>query len=251
MGKVFKYEWKKQLFSKVVIGGILLGLTLLYIAGIFIKKDNLQEWALVLLVLAGTFSSIYVGLECLSVLNKDLKTKESHMLFMVPRSAYQILGAKILASICQILLTLGLFAAAFLACFTAYLAANDGFAAFLKVLQRTLHDWLELDIRWEEITLVIAEIFVSWICMIATGFTAIIAVRTVLTKTRFATGIAVLVFLALNWGINKISNEILNFGNGSWEEMLRYFWVDLGVMAVITVVLLLISGWMAEKKLSV
>ena len=33
MGKIFKYEWKKQMFSKYVIGGILLVLTLIFMIG--------------------------------------------------------------------------------------------------------------------------------------------------------------------------------------------------------------------------
>lgn len=250
MLKIFKYEWRKQLFSKLVIGCILLGLTLLYVAGMFVGKENWQEIALVLLVFAGMFAAMYVGIECLIVLNRDLKTKESHMLFMVPHSAYEILGAKILAAICQILLTGVLFAAAFFACFTAYIAANEGLAQFLNVLRQLLREWMDVDLKWDQILLVLAEIFLGWINMVAVGITSIIAVRTVLANNKCATLLAVVLFFLLNWGISRISQAIMDLADG-WTEMMKYFWIQLGVLSVITVVLLLVSGWMAEKKLSV
>ena len=98
MGKIFKYEWKKQMFSKYVIGGILLVLTLIFMLGTMLEREEWQATSLVLLVVAGAFTSMYIGVECLLVLNRDLRTKESHMLFMIPYPAYTILGAKILAA---------------------------------------------------------------------------------------------------------------------------------------------------------
>ena len=84
MGKIFKYEWKKQMFSKYVIGGILLVLTLIFMLGTMLEREEWQATSLVLLVVAGAFTSMYIGVECLLVLNRDLRTKESHMLFMIP-----------------------------------------------------------------------------------------------------------------------------------------------------------------------
>ena len=101
MGKIFKYEWKKQMFSKYVIGGILLVLTLIFMLGTMLEREEWQATSLVLLVVAGAFTSMYIGVECLLVLNRDLRTKESHMLFMIPYPAYTILGAKILAAVCR------------------------------------------------------------------------------------------------------------------------------------------------------
>lgn len=247
MGKIVKYEWKKQLFSKIVIGAVLLVLTLLYVIGTLAHKENWQEISLVFLIMAGVFSSMYVGIESLLVLNRDLRTKESHMLFMIPHSAYEILGAKILVAFCEILLTAVLFAAAFFLCFTAYVAANDGFARFLTVLQGLIRESIEVEITWQQAGIAAGMLFVSWIGVIAAGFVSIISVRTVLVKSRFATPIAVVVFLILNWGMGKISGVFLEH----IPTLMQAFAIDTAVTAVITVLLLVLAGWMAEKKLSV
>ena len=250
MGKIFKYEWKKQMFSKYVIGGILLVLTLIFMLGTMLEKEDWQATSLVLLVVAGAFTSMYIGVECLLVLNRDLRTKESHMLFMIPYPAYTILGAKILAAVCQILLTAALFAGAFFLCFSAYLAANSSFGQFFEILKRVLNEWVEIDITWDWTLLGIGQLIISWIGMIAAGFTAIIAVRTVFVQSKLATPLAIVLFFVLNWGMVKLVDLADRMIPVTASDF-THFWAQLGVLAVLAVILLILSGWMAEKKLSV
>lgn len=250
MLKLFKYEWKKQMFSKLVIGCILLVLALFYVLGVALKKDGWAELVMVLLVMTGMFASIYAGIECLLVLDRDIRTKESHMLFMIPKPAYQILGAKILAAVCQIFLTMVMFGAAFAVCFTAYMAANQSIAEILDYLRSYAEELLDLRIRWGALVEALASMFLQWINVIASGFAAIISVRTVLSRTKLAGLIAFVVFVLLNWGtgwlLGKINGLSANAGGG-----MLYYWLSLAASAVITVVLLVFSGWLAEKKLSV
>lgn len=250
MVKLFKYEWKKQMFSKLIIGCILVVLVVLYMLGMLLEKDWWQELSMGFMVLAGMFAAIYVGVESLLVFDRDLRTKESHMLFMVPKSAYQILGAKILASICQIMLTIAMFAAAFVFCFLAYLAANESLAEMLNYLKDFVEQIIEVEIAWQTVGQVVAAMFVSWINMIATGYVTIISVRTVLSKTRLAGVIAFIVFILLSWGTNWLMGRINGLSASSDSDIL-YYGFSLAVTAVITLLLLLLSGWMAEKKLSV
>ncbi len=247
---LFKYEWKKQMNSKLIIGCALLALCAFYVLGTLLKKEGWPEIAMVLLALVGMFAAIYVGIESLLVLDKDIRTKESHMLFMVPRSAYQILAAKILAAICQILLTMVMFGAAFMICFTAYMAANESLADMLDYLRQMVEEMFEVEIEWDMVLLVLISMFVSWINMIASGFAAIISVRTALTRTKLAGILAVAVYLLINWGTNWMTGKINGLSTGADTEML-YYCLGLGATAVVTVILLVFSGWMAEKKLSV
>lgn len=250
MGKIFKYEWKKQMFSKYLIGGILLVLTLIFMLGTMLEREEWQATSLVLLVVAGAFTSMYIGVECLLVLNRDLRTKESHMLFMIPYPAYTILGAKILAAVCQILLTAALFVGAFFLCFSAYLAANSSFGQFFEILKRLLNEWVEIDITWDWTLLGIGQLIISWIGMIAAGFTAIIAVRTVFVQSKLATPLAIVLFFVLNWGMVKLVDLADRMIPVTASDF-AHFWAQLGVLAVLAVMLLILSGWMAEKKLSV
>ncbi len=250
MLKLFKYEWRKQIGSKIIIGCILLALCVFYVLGTLLKKDGWSELAMVFLVLAGVFASIYVGIESLLVLDRDVRTKESYMLFMVPKSAYQILAAKILAAICQILLTIVMFGAAFVICFTAYMAANESIAEMLDYLRQMVEQMFEVEIEWDMVALAVTSMFVSWINMIASGFAAIIAVRTVLSRTKLAGLLAFVVYLLINWGTNLLTGRINGLSTGEDTWML-YYSLGLAATAGITVVLLVLSGWMAEKKLSV
>ena len=156
MLKLFKYEWRKQIGSKIIIGCILLALCVFYVLGTLLKKDGWSELAMVFLVLAGVFASIYVGIESLLVLDRDVRTKESYMLFMVPKPAYQILAAKILAAICQILLTMVMFGTAFMVCFTVYMAANESLATMLDFLKQYIERIFEIEIEWDMVLLVLS-----------------------------------------------------------------------------------------------
>lgn len=250
MLKLFKYEWKKQMGSKLIIGCILLALCAFYILGTVIKREGWPEIAMVLLVLVGMFAAIYVGIESLIVLDKDVRTKESYMLFMLPKSAYQILAAKILAAICQILLTMLMFGAAFMVCFTTYMAANESLAEMLNFLRQYIERLFEIEIEWDRVLLVLGSMFVSWISMIASGFAAIISVRTILSRTKLAGILAVVVYLLITWATNWMVGKINGLSTGPENEIL-YYCLGLGATALVTVVLLVFSGWMAEKKLSV
>lgn len=250
MLKLFKYEWKKQMSSKLVIGCILLALCGFYILGMVLKKEGWAEIAMVLLVFVGMFAAVYVGIESLLVLNRDIRTKESYMLFLVPKPAWQILTAKILAAVCQIFLTMVMFGAAFMVCFTAYMAANESLAEMLNYLRRYAERFFEIEVDWNILLLALVSLFVSWINMIASGFAAIISVRTVLSRTRLAGFLAFGVFLLINWGTNVLTGKINGLSVGPETEML-YYGFGLAATAAVTVLLLIFSGWMAERKLSV
>ncbi len=250
MWKLFKYEWRKQISSKLIIGCILLALCAFYVLGTVLHKEGWAEIAMVFLVLAGMFAAIYVGVESLLVLNRDIRTKESYMLFMVPKSAYQILAAKILAAICQIFLTIVMFGAAFMVCFTAYMAANESLADMLNYLRQMVEEMFEVEIEWDIVLRGILTMFVAWINMIASGFLAIISVRTVLSRTKLAGVLAFAVYILLNWGTSALSGKAVELFADSGPVVLQES-IALGVMAVITVICLILSGWMAEKKLSV
>ncbi len=60
------------------------------------KRIIFWQWELFFLVMCTIFGVIYIGIESVNVLHRDLNTKQSYMLFLTPKSSYQILGAKIL-----------------------------------------------------------------------------------------------------------------------------------------------------------
>ena len=171
------------------------------------------------------------------------------MLFMLPKSAWQIIGAKLLAAVCQIFLTLAMFMGAFAVCFMTYMTANEGLAAALNYLRLYMEHAFSVRIEWGNLVMALVQTAVAWVNMIASGFAAIISVRTVLSRTKLAGVIAFIVFLLLNWAMGRIVGWVYSMGTPKSGTLC--YWAGIAVMALITLALLLFSGWMAEKKLSV
>ena len=103
MGRLIKYELKKQQTSRNIILALLLVFLLAVVVGIFTENGN-TSWNQCngLEMFVGMFVFFYMGIESLLILNRDLKTKQSHMLWMVPMQSWKILGAKYIAAILQI-----------------------------------------------------------------------------------------------------------------------------------------------------
>ena len=85
-----KYELRKTAFSKLVLLVITAVAELAFLLGVFLKKDNLLAIGIVFLFMCAVFGVIYIGIESVNVLYRDLNTKQSYMLFLTPKSSYEI-----------------------------------------------------------------------------------------------------------------------------------------------------------------
>lgn len=72
--------------------------------GRIFKGYNLMGTGMMFLILCAFFGVFYIGLEGIMTLYRDLNSKQSYMLFLTPKSSYEILGAKILENGISILM---------------------------------------------------------------------------------------------------------------------------------------------------
>lgn len=98
MGKLMKYEWKKQRTSRMIVMVALAVCVLTFFGGMLVEKDALMGISATLLLVGSFFVVFYMGIESILILNRDLKTKQSYMIWMTPKSVWEILGAKICCS---------------------------------------------------------------------------------------------------------------------------------------------------------
>ena len=77
MGRLIKYELKKQQTSRNIILALLLVFLLAFAAGIFSDNGNMVGISMGLEIFVGMFVFFYMGIESLLILNRDLKTKQS------------------------------------------------------------------------------------------------------------------------------------------------------------------------------
>lgn len=247
MGKLMKYEFRKTMFSKIILLVITAVLEILLLAGIFLNWENGLGWGIIGLTLCVVIGIFYIGLESLMVFHRDLNTKQSYMLFLTPYDSYQILGAKVLENGISLLMAGCFFAALVAIDFSVAVVYLGGFKELVNVVTRILQQVsVEVQFTTAESLMAVFAVLSVWLMTIVTGFLAIVLCATVLAGRRFSGFVSFLIFLLLSWGCSVLTNQIPE----SLETVVYYTLYILAALAL-TVVMYLISGWIMERKLSV
>ena len=246
MLKLMKYELRKTAFSKLVLLVITAVAELAFLLGVFLKKDNLLAIGIVFLFMCAVFGVIYIGIESVNVLYRDLNTKQSYMLFLTPKSSYEILGAKILENGISIVMA---------GVFFALLAALDITVATLyigglKEMINLVSSFME--INWS-VTFTPAEaafyffgLLASWIVYIVNADLSVILSASVLAGKKGSIIAGFLIFMVISAIIGKALDLIPVL-----QSTELTFVIYIAAAFAIAAVLYLISGWIMEKKLSV
>lgn len=246
MLKLMKYELRKTAFSKLVLLVITAVAELAFLLGVFLKKDNLLAIGIVFLFMCAVFGVIYIGIESVNVLYRDLNTKQSYMLFLTPKSSYEILGAKILENGISIVMA---------GVFFALLAALDITVATLyigglKEMINLVSSFME--INWS-VTFTPAEaafyffgLLASWIVYIVNADLSVILSASVLAGKKGSIIAGFLIFMVISAIIGKALDLIPVL-----QSTELTFVIYIAAAFAIAAVLYLISGWIMEKKLIV
>lgn len=132
MGKLIKYELRKQRTSRLVILAALAVGLLTFWGGLLFDNSNVMGVTIALMFGAAILVLFYTGIEGVLVLNRDLRTRQSYMLWMVPKSVWEIMAAKFVSSILQMLIVFALFVAAGGACLASAIWKEEGFEAIVE-----------------------------------------------------------------------------------------------------------------------
>lgn len=252
MGNLIKYEWRKQRLTRILILASLLAFIVLFLIGGLIKNETIVAVSILIITFAGMFGIFYVGIENLVILNRDLKTKQSYMLWMVPHSTYEILGAKLIAGILQMVFVFLAFFAAGVVTVTVTAASEGSLGDLLRSLGRLFKEVTNSNVDWGAFFGVCLLLLISWINVMMVGFLAIILTRTVLLNARFGGVIAVIVFFLINIGIERIYVlfdsliDMAPLGGMGGVSLFDYIFY-----IVMTVLAFFLTGWIADEKLSV
>ena len=237
MGRLIKYELKKQQTSRNIILALLLVFLLAVVVGTFTENGNTVGISVMLEMFVGMFVFFYMGIESLLILNCDLKTKQSHMLWMVPMQSWKILGAKYIAAILQIFFISAAYVLAAIACILSLIAKMDAWEELFKGL-RIGAEWL-------------FQGNMDWITLMAIGFLAVIVSRTVLINSRFAGIVSFILFFVINGIVEYIYNLFAKYGLMGIHSGLYIGIGECAFYIVACIILFVISSVLAEKKLSV
>lgn len=252
MGKIIKYEWQKQRTSRMIILFTILAGFVAMVAFNFdaIANNSMIVGTTILLLMATSFLVIfYTGIESLVIFNKDLRTKQSHMLWMVPKSTYEILGGKFIAAFLQMLFVFTSVVLSGCICILFIFFINDGsIQDLLQAIQELGKALFRLNIEWQFVIDFSILIFLSWTEIIMIGFLSIIISRTLFLNSKFSGLLSIILFFVI-LNIVEQCYELVNRALGS--SGFQFQFTDLIFYAVTSVILFLISGALADKKLSV
>ena len=247
MLKLMKYEFRKQLFSKLAIVGILLLLELYFFYGLLAENGDAMGTSAGLLGILTFVAILFVSFECIFTFNNDLKTKQSYMLFMTPQSAYSIMGAKILSAIVQIILVALFFGVVAVADVFAILAKKGDVKEFFEMCQQFIQTVFNIEVNVGLLLMIVAEVLISWMLTVILGMFSITLSTTFMANSKARGIVSFLIFIALNVVLSKVSDLI---SDGLVMDT-KEFLLMLVFYTAVTVATYIGTAWMLEKKVCV
>lgn len=254
MGKLIKYELRKQRTSRMVIFIALAVALVCFWAGIALNSGGLTGISVTAMIFGAVFVLFYTGIEGILVFNRDLRTKQSYMLWMIPRSIWEILGAKFISAILQMLIVFGVSCAAVAVSTAGAVLTIGGLSDFMEMVRMMSESFVRGGLHWGDLVSLAFLMFLSWTLIIMTGFLAVILARTILIRSRFAGLLAVILFFVIDFVVARVYDLICRIPFiATWTKIGALGWSLWDVVYFIAVCLILfgVSGLLAEKKLSV
>lgn len=250
MGNLIKYEWRKQRTSRLLILASLIISIILMIGGSISESDVVIGFGVLIISIAGMFSVFYLGIESLIVYNRDLRTKQSYMLFMVPHSTWEILGAKFISAILQMFFAAVAFLVGMAVCFSVIAVYETSIGELMRAIWEFIGRTPEFN--WIPILQALLLLFIVWTMVIMTGFLAVTLSRTVLLKSKFAGLISVVLFFVISGVTERIHIFLINLRNVTAQGILSQIsFFDYAFYILVCMILFFVSGWIADRKLSI
>ena len=254
MGKLIKYELRKQRTSRMVIFIALAVALACFWAGILFENGTFMALSIFGMTFGAVFVLFYTGIEGILVFNRDLRTKQSYMLWMLPKSIWEIIGAKFISAILQMLIVFGISCIAVGVSGAGAVLTIGGLEDLVRMVQDMSRMFVEGGLEWSDLIYMAVLLFLFWTLVIMTGFLAVILARTVLVKSRFAGVLAVVLFFVIFFVIERAYDLLQRIpviasagilGVTGWN-----IW-DFVFYILVALILFGVSGLLAEKKLSV
>ena len=190
---------------------------------------------------------LFVSFESIFTFNNDLRTKQSYMLFMTPKSTYSIMGAKVLSALIQIILVSVFFGVVAAADLFAIAAKNGNIKECLEMCQKFIAFAFEVEGSTKDIVMVIAALVIAWSMTIILAMLSITLSATFMANVKGRGVVSFLIFIALNVVLSKLAGALFP---GVVFEM-GDFILEMLFYAVIITVSYLATAWMLDKKVSV
>lgn len=253
MGKLIKYEFRKQLLSKIVVACVIGGLEAFFFLGLIVGNDKWIGTAMGLFIMAAVFSLIYFSFEAIVTYSNDLKTKQSYMIFLTPCNMFQVVGAKLITTIIQIVLVGGAYLAIGVVNGLIIVARYGTLRQLIEIITELFDTISGLEIRLMDIVFLIVMSLVTWMVFVAMAMFAITLSTTVLSNKKGKGVVSIALYFLIDWLVVKVASlvtptELVERG---YLVVNSEAWAYIGVYAVALVLCYIGTSLLLEKKVSV
>ena len=249
MFNLFKYEFRKTWFSKLIVLALTALAECVFLIGFFRENDTNTGIGIALLAGVGIFGLVYIGIDSMLVLQKDLNTKQSYMLFMTPNNSFKILGSKVIENSISILIAAAFFAAlAYLdiqMMFNKYGSQQLGFLDLFKMMLAEIGIPEEI-LSFSTLFTFFASLVVNWLATVVTAFLAIVLSATILAGKKLSPLLSFAFFIVLNVLMSQILQRFTKT-----MDIIPSMRVSILGSLIFAVLWYFITAWIMEKKLSV
>lgn len=254
MGKLIKYEFRKQLMSKLVVGFVIVALQVLFAVGLIF--NNADWWGAIGFggtIIVAVCSLLYFSFESIVTYSNDLKTKQSYMIFLTPRNMFQVVGAKLVTTVLQIFVYGCVLTAIGIGDLFLLCAKQRNVDDFFDILKGFVHAFTGVEIRLSEVIYVILMLLIAWLVFVAMAMFSITLSATLLSNWKYKGVVSVIIFFALDWCIAKVANLVTPTGllEGEYLVVNTEAWAFIGVYAVALALCYVGTSLLLEKKVSV
>jgi len=248
MLKLIKYEFRKQLFSKFIMIGVMGVIEVYFLYGIFKNDEKTIGLAALFLVLGAVSMLTFVAFESISTYSKDLRTKQSYMLFMIPKSTYTVIGAKIITALLQIAVVSAAFLILAAVDVTIAMARFGELKQLVDLIGEFFRTLMSIDIRVELFIFTAIVGILQWYLIIVTAMLSITLSSTVLSNNKFKGIASFTIFVAITYFGNKLLG-LIRPDFLDWN--LSYLIYSSLFLLVMVVGAYFATAWMLDKKVSV
>ena len=249
MSMLLKYELRKTWALKLIILGITAAAELAFLITLFLDTGNTEVLGVTCLLLffIAMGGTLLIGVQSVLTLHRDMNTRQGYMLYMTPKSSYQILGAKLLENGLSLVLAGGFF---FLLGFLdvtllfSKLGSLEDLWNFFRDFVRMINE--EIQLNAVSILCLVTELLASWLATVSVAYLADIVSSALLNGKKMNGLLSFLFFILLTVLLHWIQNQL---HTGMAIEALLL--VRAGIALLYSVLMYVISALVMDRYLSV
>lgn len=222
MFKLMKYEMRKTLFMKLALIAVTAIVEVIFLTGYYKNLPTRQGVSLFIMALVALFGILFMGIQSIVTLHRDMNTRQSYMLFMTPNSTYGILGAKVLENTLTTLISGALYVGLIFFDIRLLISKNGEITDVIDMLKGFLGSVsMNFEFTFAGVAGFAALMLCSWVATVTTGYLADVIASSLLKGKKGGGLISVILFLVLTYAISEFVGILPGNANANINDCIQ------------------------------